>query len=1338
MNRAETLSTVSRIVMPDGFSVPQYVVESAWLDHGPFVFVLMPMLRPRSFVELGAHNGYSYFAFCEAAKQLALGTRCYAVDTWKGDEHAGLYAEHVFQTVERHNETNYSAFSRLVRATFDEAVTHFNDGSIDLLHIDGRHFYEDVKHDFETWAPKLSDRAVVVFHDINVRERGFGVHQFWDELSVKYPSFAFHHGHGLGVLGFGKNLPPEMAKFLSLAQDPDVADELRRVFSRLGSGIKAQQTAREQADQIYSHLRDINELRAGAKELRDALAAQREGSEKLRVHIKHLDDVAAADQKRLADLQVELVAAGMRVDETRRNADEALRTATQQIAHLTDLLSGLQRSLSWRITAPLRNLRRWQIEKKPVLKARLRKILRAIYHAAPLPLRFKRIMINALVAWWRGAAPTLTKEVALPAEIDFSAAVPFPFEAAPGFGGRIAAIVHVFYEDLTEEVQRYLRNIPYPFDTYICTDTPAKRTSILATFAAWDRGNVHVRLVPNRGRDIAPKLVAFRDVYDGYEFVLHLHTKSSSTASHLEVFRNWRGFIFENLVGSPDIARSILDAFARRRDLGMIGAQHFEPVRRHLNWGDNFPIAQGLAARMGIALSDERVLDFPSGSMFWARSAALKPLLDLNLRIEDFPAEAGQMDGTIAHAIERLFFLSCEAAKLKWMKVADPALFNDTATIVTLDTPAALAAFVDTRTVALTGPNPPSPRVYQPAPPRGLAPALLARLQNAAHNAPKITPPESARPIDVDFSAVVPFAYDPQPPAPKLAAICHVYYESMAAELQRYLRNIPFGFDVFISTDVEGKKDIIEAAFAGWEKGAVEVRVVPNRGRDIAPKLIGFADVYPNYEYVLHLHTKASDHADVLANWRGFILENMLGSPAIVRSVFEAFTRHPEVGMVACQHFEPVRHWVNWGGNFPAAKVLADRMGIELKPERALDFPSGSMFWARTAALKPLLDLNLTLDDFVPERKQIDATPAHAIERLYFHVCDAAGYRWLKIADPALFGATPAMVYIATPEDLDRYVAAHCLAINSPAFPPPRKELPAPVDRPVAALMTRLQARALGSRLAVDPATKVTVGIVTYNNSEDQMRRVVRSATVALEQAGLTQAGRILILDNGASTADLFSAESAVGYLPSAGNVGFGAGHNRLMKDTFAQGADLYIATNPDGMFEPAAIGALVQMARAYDGRALIEALQFPDEHPKVYDPYTLETPWVSGACLAIPRAAYETLGGFDETFFMYGEDVDLSWRARAHGLALRTCPRALFLHGVTNRSTNPATLKMIYDSAAILATKWGDAAFAADAGTSLKAFGAPPPTARATPVPEGWRRIANFKHKNAFAATRW
>ena len=120
--KSETVD-FSDLVTHASFWAPNFLVEgSAWLEHAPFAFWLMEAHRPRSVVELGTHGGYSYFAMCQAVKALGLDTRCYAVDHWKGDEHAGFYGEEVFARVESHNNDHYAAFSRLVRSTFDEAM----------------------------------------------------------------------------------------------------------------------------------------------------------------------------------------------------------------------------------------------------------------------------------------------------------------------------------------------------------------------------------------------------------------------------------------------------------------------------------------------------------------------------------------------------------------------------------------------------------------------------------------------------------------------------------------------------------------------------------------------------------------------------------------------------------------------------------------------------------------------------------------------------------------------------------------------------------------------------------------------------------------------------------------------------------------------------------------------------------------------------------------------------------------------------------------------------------------------------------------------------------------
>jgi hypothetical protein len=213
---------------------PQWSVPSAWYEHAPFAFWLVATQRPRTVVELGAHAGFSYLCFCQMIESLGYDARAYAVDTWQGDDHAGFYGADILRNLRAYHDPRYGGFSTLIQATFDEALLRFADGTIDLLHIDGRHYYDDVKHDFEAWQPKLSPRAIVLFHDTQVRERDFGVHRFWSEIAALRPNFEFRHCHGLGVLGYGIPDDPKIADLLALPQDGATATSVRELYRRLG------------------------------------------------------------------------------------------------------------------------------------------------------------------------------------------------------------------------------------------------------------------------------------------------------------------------------------------------------------------------------------------------------------------------------------------------------------------------------------------------------------------------------------------------------------------------------------------------------------------------------------------------------------------------------------------------------------------------------------------------------------------------------------------------------------------------------------------------------------------------------------------------------------------------------------------------------------------------------------------------------------------------------------------------------------------------------------------------------------------------------------------------
>jgi glycosyltransferase involved in cell wall biosynthesis/glycogen synthase len=314
---------------------------SSWHEHIPFAMWLVDVLRPRTICELGTHYGDSYCAFCQAVKELRLNTSCYAIDTWKGDPHSGFYGPDVLADLRTFHDPLYGSFSRLIQSTFDEALNHFKDRSIDLLHIDGNHTYEAVSHDFKSWLPKISAHGVVLFHDINVHESDFGVNRLWDEVKSKYSHFEFLYGHGLGILATGKTQSKAFLALLNTLEED--AEIIRNFFFKLGHLLVAEAGSKAKDAQI-------NELNAASQAKDSQINELNAASQAKDSQINELNAASQAKDSQINELNNTLQTRDSQLTEL----NTSLQTKDSQAHTLETQISQMQQGIVWQL------LQKWQ------------------------------------------------------------------------------------------------------------------------------------------------------------------------------------------------------------------------------------------------------------------------------------------------------------------------------------------------------------------------------------------------------------------------------------------------------------------------------------------------------------------------------------------------------------------------------------------------------------------------------------------------------------------------------------------------------------------------------------------------------------------------------------------------------------------------------------------------------------------------------------------------------------------------------------------------------------------------------------------------------------------
>lgn len=201
---------------------PQYrSTQVAWQALEPFAAWLMRTVQPGRTVELGSYRGDSFFAMLQSSQGLEPVREIWAVDSWQGDHHTGPYGEGVYHQFMTEFTRRADPTARHLRMLFSDALAEFDDGSIDLLHIDGAHDYGSVREDYETWLPKMAPDGIILFHDTLVRQENFGVWRLWADIVEASPegrTINLGFSNGLGVLCLGEAVDHDIHRLCAAGQ----------------------------------------------------------------------------------------------------------------------------------------------------------------------------------------------------------------------------------------------------------------------------------------------------------------------------------------------------------------------------------------------------------------------------------------------------------------------------------------------------------------------------------------------------------------------------------------------------------------------------------------------------------------------------------------------------------------------------------------------------------------------------------------------------------------------------------------------------------------------------------------------------------------------------------------------------------------------------------------------------------------------------------------------------------------------------------------------------------------------------------------------------------------
>ena len=217
-----------------------------------------------------------------------------------------------------------------------------------------------------------------------------------------------------------------------------------------------------------------------------------------------------------------------------------------------------------------------------------------------------------------------------------------------------AILLHIHYPEVLHDILPVVVTSEINYDILITATSETVASEIHGVTAEYPlRGRTLVRVVTNRGRDIAAFINEFTDKYQDYDLICKLHGKKSP---HLDHFgRSWRRYLISNTIGNDDIVKQVAYFFSISPQLGVFAPVPFKGTNNS-DWAENLTIAKELVSKLDVDAADRlgnQPLQYPSATVFWFRPQSLTTLYR-RYPTESFPPEPLPVDGTVAHALERL------------------------------------------------------------------------------------------------------------------------------------------------------------------------------------------------------------------------------------------------------------------------------------------------------------------------------------------------------------------------------------------------------------------------------------------------------------------------------------------------------------------------------------------------------------------------------------------------------------------------------------------------------------------------------------------------------------